>query len=208
MDVHLVRIVLNDEHRGGVDWEAIVSDFHTLPLKKEDNPVWTDKRYRLSAGTVSSEDYAVLLDALDTVGQVSQVPQENIRLTADEPLAVTLDPGDSKTQTIRLQLRWAPSGPALNIEPYIGVLYKDAGRPPVALTLRAQTKVEVKSNMAVVLGGLTEEVEITKTRKFPLLGDLPLLGLVFRNQGHWVQKTETVIFLIPRIDQGQKHQDQ
>ena len=62
--------------------------------------------------------------------------------------------------------------------------------------------------MAVVLGGLTEEIEITKTRKFPLLGDLPLLGLVFRNQGHWVQKTETVIFLVPRIDQGQKHQDQ
>ena len=54
LDINVVQIVLNDEHRDGVDWEAIVSDFHVLPLKKEDNSFWMDKRYRLSAGTVSA----------------------------------------------------------------------------------------------------------------------------------------------------------
>ena len=202
LDINVVQIVLNDEHRDGVDWEAIVSDFHMLPLKKEDNSVWMDKRYRLSAGTVSAEDYAVLLDALDTVGKMSQVPQESVRLTKDESLASTLSLGEGKEQTVRLGLRFASSanpGPSIVIDPVIGVIFKDGGKPPVALTLRTSTQVAIKENTVIVLGGLTDEIEITKTHKFPILGNLPLIGLVFRNQGRWMQKTETVIFLIPRV---------
>jgi len=211
LDINVVQIVLNDEHRDGVDWEAIVSDFHMLPLKKEDDPVWTDKRYRLSAGTVSAEDYAVLLDALDTVGKMSQVPQESVHLTRDEPLASTLSLGEGKEQTVRLGLRFASSansGPSIVIDPTIGVIFKDGGKPPVALTLKTRTQVAIKEDTVIVLGGLTEETEITKIHKFPILGDLPLIGLVFRNQGRWMQKTETVIFLIPRAQSVAAQQPQ
>ena len=37
LEANVVQIILNDEHRGGVDWGAIVSDFHTALLKKEDD---------------------------------------------------------------------------------------------------------------------------------------------------------------------------
>ncbi|MDO8675687.1 MAG: hypothetical protein Q7K71_06205 [Candidatus Omnitrophota bacterium] len=211
LDINVVQIVLNDEHRDGVDWEAIVSDFHVLPLKKEDNSFWMDKRYRLSAGTVSAEDYAVLLDALDTVGKMSQIPQESVRLTMDEPLASTLSLGEGKEQTVRLGLRFASSvhaGPSIVIEPAIGVIFKDGGKPPVALTLKTQTQAAIKENTIIILGGLTEETEITKMHKFPILGNLPLVGLVFRNQGRWMQKTETVIFLIPRAQAVDAEQPQ
>jgi len=39
------------------------------------------------------------------------------------------------------------------------------------------------------------EEEITKIRKFPLLGDLPLVGLVFRKQGKLMQKQKQSFFL-------------
>ena len=51
-----------------------------------------------------------------------------------------------------------------------------------------------------------KEEEITRTRKFPLLGDIrllgdiPIVGLVFRNQGRLMQKTETIIFLTVRTN--------
>ncbi len=202
LDIHVLQIVLNDEHRDGVDWEAIISDFHNLSLRKEDNPAWSDQHYRLSVGTLSNEDYAVLLDALDTVGKVIALPQESVRLSVDEPLVSTLNLGEDKGQVIRLQLRFDPSakpGPALVMEPNIEVMSKESTKLPLALSLRAKTQVEIKENTTIVLGGLTEEVEITTTRKFPLLGNLPLLGLVFRSQGHWVQKTETVIFVTPHM---------
>ena len=129
LDIHAVQIVLNDEHREGVDWEAIVSDFHSLPLKKEDNPVWADKKYHLHAGTVSNEDYAVLLDALDTVGKVTPLPQERVHLTADEPQTAALDLGEDKGQTISLHMRLVPGAKAaLAIEPSVGIMYKDAGK--------------------------------------------------------------------------------
>src|SRR4051812_16589862 len=72
VEAKTVQIVLNDEHRQGVDWEAIVSDFHSLQLKKENDIAWFDKKYALSVGKVSKDDYTVLLEALDTVGRLSQ----------------------------------------------------------------------------------------------------------------------------------------
>ena len=81
LEANVVQIILNDEHRGGVDWGAIVSDFHTSLLKKENDPAWNDKKHRLSFGTVSQDDYAVLIDALDTVGQMCQFPQTALKVT-------------------------------------------------------------------------------------------------------------------------------
>ena len=90
LEANVVQIILNDEHRGGVDWAAIVSDFNTAPLKKENDPAWNDKKYRLSFGTVSQDDYTVLIDALDTVGQMSQFPQPPIKVIAGKTQASIL----------------------------------------------------------------------------------------------------------------------
>src|SRR5580692_10478737 len=46
VETNVAQIILNDEHRSGVDWAAIVSDFHTTSLKKEEDPMWTDEKYR------------------------------------------------------------------------------------------------------------------------------------------------------------------
>ena len=108
-----------------------------------------------------------------------------------------------KSSAVDLQLRLthaANAGPALIIEPHATVISKEAGKAPATLNLKTRTQIALKDNMVIVLGGLTEEVEITKIRKFPLLGDLPLLDLVFRSQGHWMQKTETVVFLTAHTD--------
>jgi len=91
LEINMVQIILNDEHRGGVDWAAIVSDFHTAPLRKEDDPLWDDKKFRLSFGTVSEDDYSVLLDALDMAGQMSQTPQLPVKVIAGTPASVSFD---------------------------------------------------------------------------------------------------------------------
>ena len=91
LEANAVQIILNDEHRSGVDWGAIVSDFHTALLKKENDPAWNDKKYRLSFGTVSQDDYAVLLDALDTVGQMSQFPQPPVKVTLGAPASISFE---------------------------------------------------------------------------------------------------------------------
>ena len=201
LEANVVQIILNDEHRNGVDWGAIVSDFHTEALKKENDPAWDDKRYRLSFGTVSQDDYAVLLDALDTVGQMSQFPQAPVKVVADTPASIGFD---KQNIHVDLKLSRLRSGDlSLQIDPHIAVAATEifnGQKIPASVLLTAETKVLVAKDSTIVIGGLMKEEEITRKHKFPLLGDIPLVGLVFRSQGRLMQKTETVIFLTVRTN--------
>jgi type II secretory pathway component GspD/PulD (secretin) len=198
----VVQIVLNDEHRQGVDWEAIVADFHRVQLKQRDNPLWVDKKYRISVGTVSDEDYAVLIDALDTVGHMTQTPQQALALVPDAKQTLNIVLGNTIAENLRvdLQLFNTKTETRLLVEPFVGVTLKDSNGKTVPVTLKGSTEILLKDRTSVVLGGITSEQEITKTHKFPLLGDLPLVGLVFRNKGRLMQKIETIIFLTPKIN--------
>lgn len=194
LQAKIVQVVLNDEHRDGVDWEAIVSDFHTLLLKKQGLMSASDRKHRLSVGEVSDEDYEVLLDALDTVGHLSQKDFEPFSVTKDEPTLQDLSVDLKDISSLKLDLLWisSPSGePKLKITPAVGMTAEDGG----VEIFKDETELRLSNDKTIVIGGLIQEEEITRTRKFPLLGDLPLVGLVFRKQGRLMQKTETIIFL-------------
>lgn len=193
--VNVVDVVLNDEHRQGVDWDAIVADYHSIQLRKPDNPIWLDKKYQLSVGTVSQEDYSVLIDALDTVGAVSQhpVPKAPIELGQMQDVAVADD-------KVRLRLNPSLQGEELKlaIEALLNYIVYDPkyiGREPTSLELKAETVLKLDDKTTIVLGGFFHEQEIAQTHKIPLLGDLPLLGLVFRSHGRLMQKSEKIIFI-------------
>ena len=182
LEPHMVQIILNDEHRQGVDWEAIVSDFHPLVLKKENDA--DDTKNKLSIGVISDEDYVVLLDALDAVGQVTQSTLEPVTLALDTKTNIDFPFSDVKNKiSIAAQLSVSPKG--------VNQLIVS----PVIQSKTASTTIDLKVNTTVVLGSIFSEHEVTKTHKFPLLGDLPIVGLVFRNKGKLMQKIETIIFL-------------
>jgi len=208
LEANVVEIILNDEHRSGVDWGAIVSDFHTAPLKKENDPNWIDKKYRLSFGTVSQDDYTVLLDALDTVGQVSQFPQTPIKVTSGVPASMSLDKQNIHVDFFLSRLKTGDL--SLQIDPHIALAATelwDGQKIPSSILFQSETKMLITNNSTIVIGGLMKEEEITRTRKFPLLGDIPIVGLVFRNQGRLMKKTETVIFLTARTTAVDAPQD-
>ncbi|MCK4881562.1 MAG: type II secretion system protein GspD, partial [Candidatus Omnitrophica bacterium] len=70
IEAKILQIVLSNEHKLGVDWEAVVSDFHNLSLKSNfDILNETDKRGALSIGTLDDDQYTAFIDALDTVGE-------------------------------------------------------------------------------------------------------------------------------------------
>ena len=53
----------------------------------------------------------------------------------------------------------------------------------------------------MVIGGLLQEQETKRINKFPILGDIPLIGMFFRSTTSQKQKNELVIMLTPRIIQ-------
>jgi type IV pilus assembly protein PilQ len=64
---------------------------------------------------------------------------------------------------------------------------------------RVKTQVRVKNGETAVLGGVFEEDQRNQTNKVPVLGDVPLLGVFFRNNAKTDVKREMLIFLTPRI---------
>lgn len=73
---------------------------------------------------------------------------------------------------------------------------------PVISSRRASTTVRVRDGETFVLGGLVSESNVRSTAKIPLLGDLPLLGRLFRSERTASTETEVVIMVTPIILDG------
>ena len=73
------------------------------------------------------------------------------------------------------------------------------GSIPTIDTTELTTQVLVGNGETVVLGGVFQNEDITQVRKVPLLGDIPYVGALFRSTTNKTSKTETLIFITPRI---------
>jgi type IV pilus assembly protein PilQ len=70
---------------------------------------------------------------------------------------------------------------------------------PSINTREIQTKVLVENGQTVVLGGVHEETKLSGTSKVPVLGDVPVLGKLFRTDNNSDKKRELLIFVTPKI---------
>ncbi len=70
---------------------------------------------------------------------------------------------------------------------------------PTTLKRKAETSLLVKDGQTVVIGGLLRDDQTMTESKVPLLGDIPLLGALFRSRSTKDQKTNLLIFLTPHI---------
>jgi len=66
-------------------------------------------------------------------------------------------------------------------------------------TQHVKTKVMVENGGTVVLGGIYQQTERNNVTKVPLLGDIPLLGYLFKTSGRESSKTELLVFITPKI---------
>ena len=66
-------------------------------------------------------------------------------------------------------------------------------------TQHVKTKVMVENGGTVVLGGIYQQTERSNESKVPLLGDIPVVGYLFKTQGRENAKTELLVFITPKI---------
>ncbi|GEK08827.1 secretin [Pseudoalteromonas peptidolytica] len=68
-------------------------------------------------------------------------------------------------------------------------------------TQEIQTQVLVENGQTIVLGGIYQQEVKTAVSKIPVLGDIPYLGLLFKNSRDINEKRELLIFVTPKIIQ-------
>lgn len=72
------------------------------------------------------------------------------------------------------------------------------GEPPID-TNQIETQVLVDNGQTVVLGGILTTEQLSQIAKTPLLGDLPILGHLFRYTQESNDKVELLVFITPRL---------
>lgn len=75
----------------------------------------------------------------------------------------------------------------------------DVIRSPIINTTVAQTTVSARNGQTVILGGLITKTRNTTARQVPYLGDIPILGNLFRFDSVSEQRTELLIIMTPYI---------
>jgi len=70
---------------------------------------------------------------------------------------------------------------------------------PVFATRTSETKVAIRDGQTIVIGGLMQDEVRDTVSKVPLLGDIPLLGHLFKRTIKEKDKTELLIFLTPHV---------
>jgi general secretion pathway protein D len=70
---------------------------------------------------------------------------------------------------------------------------------PVTLKRTVDTTVIIKDEQTIVIGGLIDDTTTGSENKVPVLGDIPLLGWLFRNTNQDTVKTNLYIFITPRV---------
>jgi general secretion pathway protein D len=70
---------------------------------------------------------------------------------------------------------------------------------PIVNQRQAETTIAVKDGETVILGGIMRNTVTSTTKKIPLLGDIPILGNLFKSTDKSSTKTELMVFLTPRV---------
>jgi type IV pilus assembly protein PilQ len=81
----------------------------------------------------------------------------------------------------------------------VGQTLGGAGGAPSIDTRELSTEINLRDGQTVVLGGILETEHRTSERKVPLLGDVPVLGRLFKSTGRTNNKDELLIFVTPKI---------
>ncbi len=87
----------------------------------------------------------------------------------------------------------------MNVAVHKDSVGQNTNNGPAINTNTVTTQVQVQNGGTVVLGGIYTSQESQQTDKVPLLGDIPVLGYLFKTNSRSMQKDELMVFLTPRI---------
>ena len=96
----------------------------------------------------------------------------------------------------RISMRVRPEVSELSNE---GAVKLNGFDVPALTTRRAETTVELGSGQSFMIAGLLRNHNINNIDKAPFLGDLPILGTLFRSTSFRRQETELVIIVTPYL---------
>lgn len=175
-------------------------------------------------------DLNVVLDALKSVGETKILSNPHIatmdgqkatiKVITDEPYAeAQLETGT--TNVVGESIQFIPVGVTLEVTPRINDedmvsmsiapevstvigTYQAFRQVPVVRKSMASTSVMIKNNETIIIAGMIVNKKDDSDSRVPLLGRIPLIGLLFKSTRNNNSNSELIVFLTPRIVSGER----
>lgn len=173
---------------------ALEEDIHTntlsspriLTLNNQEAAILVGTKYPFlkaeqSTTTTGGVLYNYSLDTYRDIGiQLNVVPQ----VSGDEYINLIVHPAvTSFTETVD-----ATDSSGTTLASY-----------PIIVTREADTQVLMKSGETIVIGGLLKDVQSEGRQGVPILGKIPILGLLFQRKTYDTEKVDLLIFITAKI---------
>ncbi len=175
----------------------------------------------LRAG-ISADNFIAFITALESVTDVTVLANPKILAVNKQEGTVLIgrNLGYRSSTTISTggvategEVKFLQTGTQLVFRPYIGddgyirmdIYPKDSTAElneqgvPDESTTELRTNIVVKDGETIVLGGLFRDVVSSTRQQIPLLGDIPIIGALFRGTTDQTQREEVIILLTPHI---------
>ncbi len=221
IEAWIAEISLNNQQELGVNWNVHSQDARIDPqFTAVGSPAPVDSAGTLTVGTVQKGvNVSATLSALESKGdanmlsnpRIATLDNQSATLSASQNIPYTTNIIDNAV--VKPVIQYADLPITLTVMPHITqndqVLLNPMtltvtsivkpGSPPETTTRSATTQMMVKNGETIAIGGLIRDIESLKESKIPLLGDIPLLGFLFRSTVTSKDKLELVVFLTPHI---------
>ena len=219
------RLCVPDRGAGEAKLRAILQDFYAR-MSQDILIGHFFEGKNLTAIATQQADF--LLRAMKDSGKVQVLSRPQI-VTADNKIAtinigqrvplITDSRFTEQTGTTTSSYRYEDVGVNLSVTPKIspdGWVKMDIGTTnsslsssvvaingsasvPIINTRRANTTVSAQSGQTILIGGLISTQDDKRVKKMPVLGDIPLLGVLFRSTHTSHDRKELLIMLTPQI---------
>ncbi|MDN3612279.1 type II and III secretion system protein family protein [Vibrio ostreicida] len=209
--VRIAEVSRNVSNKLGIKWGSLVSNGSSV-----DNVVGSflyNKSWDVSSW--GKPNLSALVDALASTGDMSILAEPNLTAMSGEEanflvggeVPIPLIQGDNATieyKPFGVNLNFKPVvlGPdriSLKVEPEVSSVSVDnqtvfnGNVLPSFTSRRASTTIELASGQSFALGGLLQSSEIEQLQKLPGVGDIPILGGLFRSNEYQRSETELII---------------
>lgn len=186
----------------------VLSTPHLLASDNEDAEITVGQNVPFQAGYAPGGLASALTGTTGTTGGTTGTPSAAIgSLLGLGGLSSLYAP--IQRQNVELRLKVKPQineGETITLqldEQTEEIASKDPTLGPTTAKRSVKTKITVKDQTTIIIGGLIQDRAINSVHKTPLLGDIPVLGWLFRDQVTTKTKTNLLLFLTPYIIRDQ-----
>jgi type II secretion system protein D len=227
IQVLLAEVTLDSTTELGVEWNYISDSDPTVGTGTDFGQQQLLQNFGGYWASVTGSNYRFLVRALQNDGRLEVLSRPQI-LTADNQEA-TINIGQSvpliQSSQVTPQggtvssIAYRDIGVSLTVTPRIspdGYVKMDVAPSisdlssstvniskgesyPIINQRTATTTITVKSGQSVLIGGLIGTIDDARTKKVPLLGDIPGLGVLFRSKSKNKVRKELLVILTPQI---------